>query len=359
MANKITSTVTGSTDPNFVGLPNNILDVYSQEILFAAQPNLRFEAVAVRKEDLTVSPGGTIRFLRYNALQGKSNISEDVSVETDNLSNTTFAISVTEHIRAIAVSQKMLLQSITSVMDDAAVILGMNYARNRDMVIRDAGYTVSATAFGNGDATRSAITNSAGDVMTVNIIQDNVETLAVNKAPKIGGDAYICFVHPRQSKLLRRDTAWINVVQYGDPSRIFNGEIGRIEDVRFIETTMVQVLKARTGTSGTFVSQVWTDNLQETTRAGVAIAYTNASQSGELASYGGKADTFLPAVDVYRALMVGENAIGLADALPVELRDNGVEDFGRKHSLGYYAIFGAGTIEPGHGVVIETAGATA
>lgn len=342
MANKVTAVANGSNDANFVGLPNNILDVYSQEIRFAAQPRLMFESVCVKKEDLMVNPGGTIRFLRYNALTGGSVIAEDQVIETEALTNSTFAITVDEHARAIGVSQKQLMQSITDTLADASTVLGANYAKNRDVVCRDAALTVSTTMYGNSVANRQAIVG--GSTLNVALIQDAVEQLATNKAPKIGGDAYVCFVHPRQSKFLRRDSAWINVVQYGDPSRIFNGEIGRIEDVRFIETTQIQVIKMNASQAST-VSNVWSDNAQETLRNG-AGAFVNRT----VAIGAGNVNT-----DVYRAVLLGENAVGLADALNVEMRDNGVQDYGRKHALAYYAVFGAGTIEPGHGIVLETA----
>ncbi len=60
-------------------------------------------------------------------------------------------------------------------------------------------------------------------------------------------------------------------------------------------------------------------------------------------------------VDVYKAVMFGENAYGLATALPVEMRDNGVEDFGRSHKLAWYSIMGTGILEDDNIVRIETA----
>ena len=60
-------------------------------------------------------------------------------------------------------------------------------------------------------------------------------------------------------------------------------------------------------------------------------------------------------VDVYQAVIFGLDYYGLATSLPVQLRDNGVEDFDREHSLGWYSIFGAGILNDEHGVVIETA----
>jgi hypothetical protein len=38
---------------------------------------------------------------------------------------------------------------------------------------------------------------------------------------------------------------------------------------------------------------------------------------------------------VYQAIFIGDNAFGHAISLPVELRDGGVLDFGREHALAY------------------------
>ena len=59
--------------------------------------------------------------------------------------------------------------------------------------------------------------------------------------------------------------------------------------------------------------------------------------------------------DVYQAVLFGDAYYGIAWSLPVELRDNGTEDFGRKRSLAWYAIFGVGLLHNDYGVVIETA----
>jgi len=168
---------------------------------------------------------------------------------------------------------------------------------------------------------------TVGSVFNVDLIRAAVETLATNKAPKFDLDAYVCFVHPHQARYLRADSAWINVANYAAPTNMLTGEIGRIEDVRFIETTQVAYIKQNT-------QDIWADGEDTNINTGLAA---NA------------------ATDVYRAAIVGMNAVGLAVALPVELRDNGVEDFGRTHSLAYYGIWGAGLIETGHSLILETA----
>jgi N4-gp56 family major capsid protein len=135
----------------------------------------------------------------------------------------------------------------------------------------------------------------------------------------------ICFLHPHQAKALRKDSAWINASNYGAPDQIFLGEIGRIEDVRFIETTQCRKILHTDGS-------IYTDN-EDT---GVDTTYSTTA-------------------DVYSAIIVGDHTMGLAISLEAELRDNGVQDAGRRHSIAYYGIWGTGLIESAHGLVLESA----
>lgn len=323
MANK--TNIAGASTGNFDQLENVVLDVYSQEILFAAQPALRFESIAVQRQELGVMPGNNIKFLRYASLDGDSAIAETAEIETDSMSTSTVEIGVGEHAKAVKVSQALLVASVTDVLGDAAVLLGQHYANKRDSLVRDELLGGTNLYYAGENANRAALDGT--DTFKVDDVRAAVERLSTAKAPKFELDAYVCFVHPHQARYLRADPAWVNVQLYGSVDNIRTGEIGRIEDVRFIETTKVPYVKINT-------QDIWSDGADTGTNTSVA------------------ANT---ATNVYRSLIVGDYAIGMAESLPVEMRDNGVEDFGRKHSLAYYGIWGAGLIEESHSLIIETA----
>ena len=59
--------------------------------------------------------------------------------------------------------------------------------------------------------------------------------------------------------------------------------------------------------------------------------------------------------NVYQSVVFGDSYYAIAFGLPVELRDNGVIDFGREHGIAWYSIFGTGLLHDEYGVVIETA----
>ena len=62
--------------------------------------------------------------------------------------------------------------------------------------------------------------------------------LAAKNVPRLG-ETYVCFVHPHQSRRLRDTPEWIEVTKYAAPGNFMLGEIGRLDDVVFIETTQI------------------------------------------------------------------------------------------------------------------------
>ena len=307
-------------------LSQAIQTIWSKEILFQSMPILRFEQFAVKKTELGVQPGLTINFMRYNNLGNASQLVEGVRMQTNALSASQYTITVAEHGYAVAVSELLLNATFDDVMASASRLLGRNMAKYLDEQARDTlllatsvifGYAPPANATGTYGiynagtpaANRAALTGTGYFLPAV--VKDAVETLAVKNVPRLG-ETYVCFVHPHQSRRLRDHPEFIEVSKYAAPGNFMLGEIGRMHDVVFIETTQVKKIAA--------------DSI-------------------------GAGD---PPGDVYQAVFIGDNAFGHAISLPVELRDGGVLDFGREHALAWYAIWGLGLITDQAVVIAET-----
>ncbi len=71
--------------------------------------------------------------------------------------------------------------------------------------------------------------------LTATVVNKAVTKLKKNKAPKINGK-YICIIHPSVSEDLRESEGWIEAHKYAATTEIFNGEIGELHGVRFIES---------------------------------------------------------------------------------------------------------------------------
>jgi N4-gp56 family major capsid protein len=74
--------------------------------------------------------------------------------------------------------------------------------------------------------------------------------------PTFGDGFYIAMINPAVTYDLQNDTAiggWIEASKYADPSRLLNGEIGRMHGVRFIETSIGTVNAGATDTYNTYL----------------------------------------------------------------------------------------------------------
>ena len=307
--------------------------VYSKEIEFKALPIMRFSQFATQKTELGVEPGLTISMLTYDNLKLGGALQEMKKMSTQALSGSMKQITVQEHGNAVSNSELLIQSSFDDVMATSTTLLARDYALVMDCELRDvalSGTNVVYAKTGSGVAVASRDNLDETCTLKVSTIKDAIEILATNNAPKYADAYWICFVHPHQSRGLRDDNAWINASNYGAPEQLFTGEIGRIDDTRFIETTLMC-----NGASAT------TDPSHK--------AYLKKGFEGD------GDDPALTKCNVYQAVLFGDAYYGIAWSLPVEMRTNGVEDFGRVRSIAWYAIWGTGLLHNDYGVVIETA----
>lgn len=308
-----------TTTTNATQLKN--LNVWSKEVAFKAMPNLRFFQFADVQDDLTKEAGETIQMLTYNNLKQGGKLTENVDMTTQAITGSLKEVKVTEYGNAVAVTEKLLRTSYDDTMARVSTLLGRDYALVLDCELRDVALTGTNVVYADKVVNRAGLAST--NTLKVSTIKDAVEILSTNNAPKVGGANWVCFVHPHQSRGLRDDNAWINASNYGAPDQLFTGEIGRIDDTIFIETTLMK--------NG-------------------ACAQTDPAYDADLKTGASGNQT-----NIYKAVIFGQSYYGLATALPVEIRDNGVEDFGRRRSLAWYSLFGVAKLNDEYGVVIETA----
>jgi N4-gp56 family major capsid protein len=365
MASAITGTGQLAGAPTAYSGSNSSLNqaiqtIWSKEILFQAMPILRFEQFAVKKTELGVAPGLRVNFLRYkNFGIDPTPLTEGVRMTTNALTAEQIAITVAEHGYAVAVSELLLNASFDDVMASASRLLGRHMAQYLDVQARNTlsaatsavfGYDrtgITGGAFTNYDEGTAATSISQLDgnhKLTTGSIKDAALTLAGKNIPRLG-ETYVMFIHPKQSRDLRSNPEFIEVTKYAAPGNFMLGEIGRLYDVVFIETTQVKLLAA----SGTYSTNTLVGAPANAGSIPVK-ANTAPGQGGnpESADYtaekGYLTNATGNAADAYEAIMIGDNAFGHAISLPVELRDGGVLDFGREHALAWYAIWGLGVI---------------
>jgi N4-gp56 family major capsid protein len=340
-------------------LSQAIQTIWSKEILFQAMPILRFEQFAVKKTELGVAPGLRVNFLRYkNFGIDPTPLTEGVRMTTNALTAEQIAITVAEHGYAVAVSELLLNASFDDVMASASRLLGRHMAQYLDVQARNTLSAATSAVFGYDRSSVQGVNDwyNEGTVATqmsdldgnyklsTGAVKDAALTLAGKNIPRLG-ETYVQFVHPKQSRDIRSNPEFIEVTKYAAPGNFMLGEIGRLYDVVFIETTQVKKLAVNAAYTTSTAVGVPADQYSVPVKANTAPGSGGNPESADFTAEKGYLTTATGnGAEVYESIMIGDNAFGHAISLPVELRDGGVLDFGREHALAWYAIWGLGVI---------------
>jgi N4-gp56 family major capsid protein len=364
MASAITGTGQLAGAPTAYSGSNSSLNqaiqtIWSKEILFQAMPILRFEQFAVKKTELGVAPGLRVNFLRYkNFAVDPSPLTEGVRMTTNALTAEQIAITVAEHGYAVAVSELLLNASFDDVMASASRLLGRHMAQYLDVQARNTLSAATSAVFGydrsslqgvndwyNEGTVATQISDLDGNYkLSTGAVKDAALTLAGKNIPRLG-ETYVQFVHPKQSRDIRSNPEFIEVTKYAAPGNFMLGEIGRLYDVVFIETTQVKKLSVNAAYTTSTSVGVPADQGVVPVKANTAPGSGGNPESADFTAEKGYLTTATGnGAEVYESIMIGDNAFGHAISLPVELRDGGVLDFGREHALAWYAIWGLGVI---------------
>lgn len=96
-------------------------------------------------------------------------------------------------------------------------------------------------------ASRASLT--ASKTLTVKAVQLAATALKAQDAPMLDGGYYAAIIHPNVAYDLMRDPEWADWQKHTSPEHMYNGEIGRIANVVFFESTEAKIFPA--GTYGT------------------------------------------------------------------------------------------------------------
>jgi N4-gp56 family major capsid protein len=322
-------------------------------------PILRFEQFAVKKTELGVAPGLRVNFLRYkNFAVDPTPLTEGVRMTTNALTAEQIAITVAEHGYAVAVSELLLNASFDDVMASASRLLGRQMAQYLDVQARNTLSAATSAVFGYDRTSLQGVNDwyNEGTVATqfsdldgnyklsTGAVKDAALTLASKNIPRLG-ETYVMFVSPNQSRDIRSNPEFIEVTKYAAPGNFMLGEIGRLYDVVFIETTQVKKLAVNAAYTTSTSVGLPASQIEVPVKANTAPGNGGNPESADFTAEKGYLTTATGnGASVYEAIMIGDNAFGHAISLPVELRDGGVLDFGREHALAWYAIWGLGVI---------------
>lgn len=197
-----------------------------------------------------------IRFRRYALLAPSTDpLVEGVTPSLETLSVTNVDATVQQYGRGYLLTDKLLFTTLDPVLMEVADILGENAANTLDQLTRDELATTTTIQYASTATTNATVTSAMK--LTKAEIQEAVRTLKVNNAKKVTSmvsasdgfntsplDAcYVGIVHPNATYDLKNIPGFIRVEEYGQRTAM-PGEVGSLDEVRFVETTNAKIYSA-------------------------------------------------------------------------------------------------------------------
>jgi N4-gp56 family major capsid protein len=221
-------------------------------MLVKARPLLVHAKWALTK-DIPKGSGTSIRFRRYSLLTPSSTpIVEGVTPTLDTLSITNVDATVQQYGRGFLITDVLNFSTFDPLLTEVADILGEVAGNTLDLLVAEELATTTTIQYASSATTNGTVTSAMK--LTKAEIQEAVRTLKNNKAKKITSQVdastgfntspvpatFIGIVHPNSTFDLKNIPGFIRVEEYGQKAA-FEGEVGALDEVRFIETTNAKV----------------------------------------------------------------------------------------------------------------------
>lgn len=235
-------------------LSDTMKTYYDTELLENARSNLIFMQFA-RKQALPANKGRTIEWRKWNTLPSADSLTEGVIPTGKKMGMTNLTVSLAQYGLFVAITDLLDLHAIDNVLLGATEELGASAGETMDVLVRNVLQTNTNVMYcdkvTDGVATAaSAYTDMSADNnrLTPDMVNKAVTWLKKNKAPTINGK-YVAIIHPSVSYDLRSSDEWIEAHKYAATTEIFNGEIGELHGVRFVETTNAKITQQTVASS--------------------------------------------------------------------------------------------------------------
>lgn len=207
-------------------------------------------AEGAKKKVHSRNSGKTVTFNRYSPLAvATSALTEATNPSESNLTGATVSATVNEYGNWVKVSSKLYATSIDRAATEKTEVLAQNAGETIDTIVRNELASGATTQFAGGKASLSLV--AASDVLSTTEIRKAVKTLKKNNAIVYSDGYFLGKVGPDTVYSLQADnTTWVNVNTYKDQANgIYNGEVGKLFGVRFIEASSNQYFDEDGGAS--------------------------------------------------------------------------------------------------------------
>ena len=235
-------------------LSGELKTFYDTELLENARGEM-FYAQFAKKQALPANHGTTVEWRKWNTFEKAGQLQEGVIPTGQKFGMSSKTGAINQYGTYATVSDKLEMRAYDDVILGATEEMGASAAETQEKLIRDAllvngnvlycdNITV-ATGAVVGTPTSCGAMEATAETMallTPDSVAKAVTIMKKNRVPSISGK-YYAVIHPSVAYDLRKSKEWIEAHKYAATTEIFNGEIGELHGVRFIENVFAPILK--------------------------------------------------------------------------------------------------------------------
>ena len=303
---------------SYAKLPSQRKMIYDRTLLERILPYLVFLEHGMKSDHKSQpkNEGDMVEWRRFNSLPIPSeSLTEGITPAGRNLSISRITAAVKQEGDFVTLTDLLDLLGIDPVIIETTELISEQAALTLETRIRDIVFNGTNVWYVGGGINRAAV--GAANVLTGTEARRLRQIMARNNVKPIGNE-YIGFTHPDCAFDMKGSAEWLAAHLYGSPENLFTGEVGKLHNIRWIETTMCPV---------------W-------------IGQGNGG------------------VDVYGSMVLGQNAYGVVDiagsakpeVIVKQLGSSGVGDpLDQRSSVGWKALMTAVRLQELAMIRVETA----
>ena len=219
-------------------LNDQVKAAYDRNAMFALRAGGVFDQFARVKPGNVTSPGDSVSFLFWADLAPATTpLAETVDVDAVALSDSIVTITPQEYGNAILTTVRVRANTYLMTFDaDASNIVNYNMVDSLERIAEEALRSGATSTAVNASG---AASNTAGDILTLNRLRQEVAALRRNNVAPINGENYVAILHPDVAYDLMTGTAstdWAAFVQRQDGAQWKAGQIAQAAGLSFIES---------------------------------------------------------------------------------------------------------------------------
>ena len=250
MVNAYTGATTAYDGNGFTG---ELKTFYDTELLENARAEMFYEQFA-KRQALPANHGVTVEWRKFNTFARATKLQEGVIPTGQQFGMSVKTGVIGQYGTYTAVTDILEMRAYDDTILAATEEMGASAAETQEVLIRDAlltntnvlycdNVTLETGAVAGTPTLPNQMEASATvmSLLTPAMVAKAATKMKKDRVPKINGK-YAAVIHPSVAHDLRTHKDWVEVHKYAATTEIFNGEIGELHGVRFVEDTFAPIL---------------------------------------------------------------------------------------------------------------------